>query len=277
MKTINVPVEKSGDAQTAQTVCKNIQKDQKLNNQIIPQNDENVEITLKEITDLISVEHNKAMKQVEKLAQEPSFGGVKKIATPTYNPNGSFNRNIDTYKLNKKQAIAVGAKLNNALLMKVIDRLEELEKQRVQRAFPIPQSFSEALRLAADLEETNQKLVAQNNEMKPKAVFADSVAQSHTSILIGQFAKAISNKDFTIGQNKLFSWLRENKYLINGGQRHNQPMQKYIDNGYFDVTERTINNPDGSTRITITTKITGKGQVALTQKIREYFSSKDAA
>lgn len=84
-------------------------------------------ITLKEITDLITVEHNKAMKVVERLCLELSFGGVEKIATPTYNPNGSFNRNIDTYLLNKKQAIAVGAKLNDSLLMKVIDRLEELE------------------------------------------------------------------------------------------------------------------------------------------------------
>lgn len=87
-------------------------------------------ITLKEITDLITVEHNKAMKVVEKLCFESSFGGVEKIATPTFNPNGSFNKNIDTYLLNKKQAIAVGAKLNNKLLMKVIDRLEELEVKK---------------------------------------------------------------------------------------------------------------------------------------------------
>lgn len=59
-------------------------------------------ITLKEITDLITTEHNKAMKVVEKLSLEPSFGSVEKTATPTYNPNGSFNRNIDTYFLTKK-------------------------------------------------------------------------------------------------------------------------------------------------------------------------------
>ncbi len=76
------------------------------------QNEEAI-ITLKDLTDLISVEHNKAMKQVEKLAQEPSFGGVEKMATPTYNPNGSFNRNIDTYILNKKQAMAVCATIND--------------------------------------------------------------------------------------------------------------------------------------------------------------------
>lgn len=97
--------------------------------EILVSNQNTCVITLKEITDLITVEHNKAMKVVDKLSLEVSFGGVVKSSTPTYNPNGSFNRNIDTYVLTKKQAIAVGAKLNNSLLMKVIDRLEELENQ----------------------------------------------------------------------------------------------------------------------------------------------------
>ena len=108
---------------------------------IIPKmHSQNIEITLKEITDLISVEHNKAMKVVEKLSQEPSFGTVEKIAT-VYNNKG---QTIDTYKLNKKQAIAVGAKLNNSLLMKVIDRLEELESVNAR-----PLSVSEQIALIA--------------------------------------------------------------------------------------------------------------------------------
>lgn len=81
-------------------------------------------ITLKEITDLINVQHSKAMLKVEQLAKEPAFGEVSKF--DTFNLN---NVKISTYLLNKKQAIAVGARLNNALLMKVIDRLEELENQ----------------------------------------------------------------------------------------------------------------------------------------------------
>ena len=230
-------------------------------------------ITLKEITDLIEVEHGKAMKKVEKLAEEPSFGHLAKMATCINIGNGAV-REIETYNFTKKQAIAVGARLNNTMLMKVIDRLEELENKR---AYQLPQNFSEALRLAADLEESNQKLLAHNEEMKPKALFADSVAQSNTSILIGQFAKAISTDDFEIGQNRLFKWLRDNKYLISGGTQHNQPMQKYITNKYFETTERTIINPDGSTRITITTKITGKGQVALAQKIIESLHVKEVA
>lgn len=88
------------------------------------QNKNNGVITLKEITDLIDVQHSKAMLKVEQLAKEPAFGEVSKF--DTFNLN---NVKISTYLLNKKQAIAVGARLNNALLMKVIDRLEELENQ----------------------------------------------------------------------------------------------------------------------------------------------------
>ena len=82
-------------------------------------------ITLKEITDLISARHNDSMSKVEKLALEPSFGTLRKTRI-VYNEQG---QEVDTYLLTKKQAIAVGAKLNNSLLMKVIDRLEELESQ----------------------------------------------------------------------------------------------------------------------------------------------------
>ncbi|WP_418187307.1 ORF6C domain-containing protein [Aliarcobacter lanthieri] len=91
-----------------------------------------IKITLKEITDLISVEHNKAMKVVEKLTNEVSFGQVEKIATCITVGNGAI-REIETYLLTKKQAIAVGAKLNNKLLVKLVDRLEQLENQNKPR------------------------------------------------------------------------------------------------------------------------------------------------
>ena len=100
-------------------------------------------ITLKEITDLIGVEHNKAMRKVEELANEEGFGTLAKTAT-VYNGKG---QTIDTYQFTKKQAIAVGARLNNAMLMKLINRLEELETAKPQ--FQIPQTYSEALMLAA--------------------------------------------------------------------------------------------------------------------------------
>ncbi|WP_026803619.1 ORF6C domain-containing protein [Aliarcobacter lanthieri] len=87
-----------------------------------------IKITLKEITDLISVEHNKAMRTVDKLTLESSFGQVANFSTCITVGNGAV-REIETYLLTKKQAIAVGAKLNNTLLMKIVDRLEQLENQ----------------------------------------------------------------------------------------------------------------------------------------------------
>ncbi len=85
-------------------------------------------MTLKDITDLIAVQHSKAMVKVEELQGEEGFGGLSKMDTPTFNPDGSINKTIKTYALTKKQSIAAAARLNNQMLMKVIDRLEELEK-----------------------------------------------------------------------------------------------------------------------------------------------------
>ena len=107
-------------------------------------------ITLKEITDLISVEHNKAMKVVDKLMIEPSFGTVDRIAT-VYNSKG---QTIDTYMLSKKQAIAVGAKLNNTLLMKVVDKVEELTKQP-QKVLTVSEQIS---LIAQGHQETDKRL-----------------------------------------------------------------------------------------------------------------------
>lgn len=112
------------------------------------------------------------------------------------------------------------------------------------------------------IENLNQQIV----EMRPKALFADAVSTSKESILIGQLAKLIKQNGYEIGQNRLFQWLRENGYLIKGGSRYNQPTQKAMDLGLFEVKERTVTNPDGSIRITLTTKVTGKGQIYFVNK-----------
>ena len=188
----------------------------------------------------------------------------------------------DTYRLIMRSNMPDAVKIQDWVVEEVLPSIRKhgayMTEQKIEEVLQDPDTI---IKLAQNLKEEMQKRKELENkidtEYKPKALFADSVAQSKTSILIGQFAKAISTDNFKIGQNRLFKWLRENGYLINGGQRHNQPMQKYIDNGYFEVIERTVNNPDGSTRITITTKITGKGQVALTKKIKEEFLSFDEA
>ena len=114
-------------------------------------------------------------------------------------------------------------------------------------------------------EQLKQKDV-QIERMKPKALFADAVASSKNSILIGELAKIIKAKGYDIGQNKLFTWMRENGYLMKTGEAYNQPTQKSMELGLMEIKKSTINNPDGSIRTTTTTKITGKGQVYFVNK-----------
>lgn len=96
---------------------------------------------------------------------------------------------------------------------------------------------------------------------KPKTIFADAVSTSRTSILIGDLAKLICQNGVKIGQKRLFEWLRNHNYLIKSGSSRNMPQQRYVEQGLFEIKESSVQNPDGSVRITKTTKVTGKGQV----------------
>jgi anti-repressor protein len=95
----------------------------------------------------------------------------------------------------------------------------------------------------------------------PKVLFADSVCASETSILIGDLAKLIRQNGYEIGQKRLFEYLRNNGWLMKNSGSKNMPTQRALDMKLFEVLERTIDNPDGSIRITRTTKVTGKGQL----------------
>lgn len=114
------------------------------------------------------------------------------------------------------------------------------------------------------IEEKNRQIQEQEADiqrMRPKEVFADAVTTSRTSILIGQLAKIISQNGVQIGQNRLFAWLRENGYLIiRRGTDYNMPTQRAMEMRLFEIKERTVNKTDGSSMITRTTLITGKGQ-----------------
>ena len=111
-------------------------------------------------------------------------------------------------------------------------------------------------------EETiRRKQAEQIEEMKPKAMFADSVSASKTTILIGELAKILRGNGVIIGQNRLFDWLRKNGYLINRkGTDWNMPTQRAMELDLFRVKETAINHSDGSTSISKTVKVTGKGQ-----------------
>lgn len=110
-----------------------------------------------------------------------------------------------------------------------------------------------------------QKQAEVIEQQRPKTIFADAVSASKQSILIGELAKLICQNGVEIGQKRLFNWLRENGYLMRDG-RTNIPKQKYVEMGLFEIKESTIQNSDGSVRITMTPKVTGKGQVYFVNK-----------
>lgn len=137
--------------------------------------------------------------------------------------------------------------------LKYIEAFNSMEKQ-IQTGYSIPGSYAEALKLAADQAE-------QIELQKPKVLFADSVATSHTSILIGDLAKILRGNGVNIGANRLFEWMRKNGYLISGNRTdRNMPTQRSMDLGLFKVKETVVNHSDGHTSISKTPKVTGKGQ-----------------
>ncbi len=142
----------------------------------------------------------------------------------------------------------------------------------VEKAWNLPE-----LVMARALQFANQKILTyQDNitqlektveKQKPKVLFANSVASSKTSILIGELAKLIKQNGHDIGQNRLFEWLRGNGYLIRRkGTDRNMPTQRSMDLGLFEIKERVINNPDGTTFVTKTPKVKGKGQIYFVNK-----------
>lgn len=109
---------------------------------------------------------------------------------------------------------------------------------------------------------------AQIAEMTPKAIFADAVSASSTSILVGDLAKLIRQNGLDIGQNRLFDWLRNNGYLIRAkGMSWNMPTQRSMDLGLFEVKETSITHSDGHISVNKTVKVTGKGQIYFVNKL----------
>ncbi len=117
------------------------------------------------------------------------------------------------------------------------------------------------------LTEQNERQQEQIEQMKPKVLFADSLCASKTSILVGDLAKILKQRGVKIGATRLFAWMREHGYLIRQrGSSWNMPTQRSMEMGLFEVIERTVNNPDGSVRLTRTAKVTGKGQIYFVNK-----------
>lgn len=136
-----------------------------------------------------------------------------------------------------------------------------MTEDTLEKALTSPDFLIQLATRLKEEQERNKKLIADNERMKPKEIFADAVSVSDTAILIGELAKILKQNGVEIGQNRLFEWLRSKGYLISRkGIDYNMPTQKSMELELFEIKERTINNPDGSVRITKTVLVTGKGQ-----------------
>ncbi|WP_422804308.1 phage antirepressor KilAC domain-containing protein [Streptococcus sp. FT1-55] len=137
---------------------------------------------------------------------------------------------------------------------------------QIEKDFNSPEKIMARALLMAD--KKVHHLEAQIEEQKPKVIFADAVSASHTSILVGDFAKLMRQNGLDFGQNRMFAWLRANGYLIGRkGNSWNMPTQKAMDLGLFEIKETTINHADGHISISKTPKITGKGQLYFAEKL----------
>ncbi|MBC5997945.1 oxidoreductase [Romboutsia ilealis] len=207
-----------------------------------------------------------------------------------------FEENIDFCTVGQKSPIANGGyqevinhaiKLDMAKEIAMIQRSEKGKQARkyflqIEKDWNSPEKvMARALILANkkidNLNLVNEKLQIENKELKPKAIFADSVSASHTSILVGELAKILKQNGIDTGQKRFFEWLRNNGYLIKRkGADCNMPTQKSMEQGLFEIKETTINHSDGHISISKTPKVTGKGQVYFINKLKPMLAISEA-
>ena len=191
--------------------------------------------------------------------------GIVKRDTPTSSgvQTMSFITEGDVYRLITHSKLPTAEKFERWVFDEVLPTVRQtgayMTPETIEKVLMNPDTI---ISLATQLKELQTKV----EQDKPKVLFADAVAASHTSILIGDLAKLIRQNGVEVGQNRLFQWLRDNGYLCSTGERYNLPTQKSMELKLFEVKETTISNPDGSIRVTRTTKVTGKGQAYFVNK-----------
>ena len=206
----------------------------------------------REIAELTGKEHKNVLADIRKMLAE--IQSTEKSA----DYKDSMGRIQPCLLLDKDETMCLVAGYSAILRMAIIKRWQELEAANKPT---VPRTYAEALleagRLAMELEQKDEQLRIQ----APAVEFATRVAGVEKGVALGNFARTIG-----IGQNTLFKHLRSMRVLMEGGNRHNLPLQEYIDRGYFSVRESTYET-NGETRLSFTPLITGKGQQWLSGKL----------
>ena len=222
-------------------------------------------MTSLEVATLTGKQHAHIMRDIRNLLEqgvaESNFGlGSYKDANQQVRP---------CYNLTPKGCLILASGYDAVLREKIINRLEELEMQNRNGGFQVPQSFSEALMLAAKQQETIEEQKKQIAAAQPAVTFTQAVSGSASSCLIGELAKLIDQNGYPMGEKRLFKWLRENGYLGTKGERYNIPNQRYIEMGLFELKKGVRSGSGGVLHTTITTKVLGKGQVYFVNKFND--------
>lgn len=171
--------------------------------------------------------------------------------------NNGAMRELQDYQITLDMAKEIAMLQRNEKGKQIRKKLIELEK-----AWNSPEKvMARALDIA---HKTIANLQIENEEMKPKAFFADAVKASDSSILIGDLAKLIKQNGYDIGEKKLYRWLREKGYIC---KNSTEPTQMAMNLGLFEIVVRTIERGDVQPKVTRTTKVTGKGQVYFINKL----------
>lgn len=229
-----------------------------MNELVIMHNKQAVTTSLR-VAEVFGKQHKDVLEAIGNLAAENS--AAKFFTAGTYENRGKqypmYYMNRDGFTL-----LAMGFTGKRALQFKIqyIQAFNSMETQ-IRTGYAIPGSYAEALKLAANqaekIEQQKQTIAIQ----APKALFADAVATSHTTILVGDLAKVIKQNGVDIGAKRLFAWLREQGYLIKRiGADYNSPTQRAMELGLFEVKETAISHSDGHVTVQKTPKVTGKGQ-----------------
>nr|DAH59226.1 MAG TPA: repressor domain protein [Caudoviricetes sp.] len=188
----------------------------------------------------------------------PTAGGMQDMS---FIPEG------DVYRLITHSKLPSAERFEHWVFDEVLPTLRQTGSYVLQRpdSYMIDDPIERAKRW---IEEAQERLALQAKVEAdaPKVLFADAVATSKDSCLIGQLAKVLRQNGYNIGQNRLFDYLRNEGYLCKSGENRNMPTQRSIDAGWFEVKEGTLYNFDGTVRITRTPKVTNKGQIYFVNK-----------
>jgi anti-repressor protein len=238
-----------------------------MTNEIVGMNKE-VKMTSREVAELTGKSHSHVLRDIKDEIQKLKDG---KIETQTIfglsEYEDSTGRKLPMYVLAKDGVLQLAARYD------AVTRYKLIEMANKQQTPKVPMNYKEALLALVEAEEEKERLQLETQkqqlqieEMTPKAQFTDRLLKSKDNLLVREYAKVLQDEGFTLGEKKLYKWLRDNRYLM----QNNEPYQKYMK--YFKVIERTRDTMWGQ-KITKTTKVTPQGQLYFYEKLEKEFTN----